>query len=64
MMENFIENVLSKLRSELLVKVGINEGDSSTLEKEELLSLIALFSEAAKELKSALIEEPAIRFWL
>ena len=56
-MENLTEGVLAKLRSELLAKVGIGEGTSSSLGKEELLTLIALFSEGAKELKSALIEE-------
>jgi DNA polymerase-3 subunit gamma/tau len=56
-MENLAESVLAKLRNELLVKVGIGEGTPSLLEKEEILSLIALFSEGARELKSALIEE-------
>lgn len=57
LMEDLVENILTKLRIILLGKVGIGEDLEKEIEKEDLINLISLFSESARELKSALIEE-------
>ncbi|MBI4153674.1 DNA polymerase III subunit gamma/tau [Candidatus Woesebacteria bacterium] len=56
-MENFIENLLTRLRSALLAKVGIGSEDLPQISKDDLVVLINLFSKAAGELKSATIEQ-------
>lgn len=56
-MDNFIENLLTRLRSALLAKVGIGKEDLPQISKEDLIVLINLFSKAAAETKSATIEQ-------
>jgi DNA polymerase-3 subunit gamma/tau len=56
-MENFVENLLSRLRLALLAKVGIGSEDLPQIKKEDLIVLINLFSKAGGELKSAIIEQ-------
>ncbi|MBI2066048.1 DNA polymerase III subunit gamma/tau [Candidatus Woesebacteria bacterium] len=56
-MENFVENLLARLRLALLTKVGIGSEDLPQIKKEDLIVLINLFSKAGGELKSAIIEQ-------
>jgi len=56
-MENFVANLLTRLRLALLAKVGIGSEDLSQIKKEDLIVLINLFSKAGGELKSAIIEQ-------
>lgn len=53
----FLKNLISKLRSGLLAKVGIGDGDIKELEKDDLVSLIELLSEASRSVADSLIEE-------
>ncbi len=56
-MEVFLTDVLEELRIQLLAKVGIGEVTDSLFEKEELIHLVSLFSQAARELRGALLEQ-------
>jgi len=56
-MENFVANLLARLRLALLAKVGIGSEDLPQIKKEDLIVLINLFSKAGGELKSAIIEQ-------
>ena len=56
-MENFVANLLTRLRLALLAKVGIGSEDLPQIKKEDLIVLINLFSKAGGELKSAIIEQ-------
>lgn len=53
----FLEDVMNYLRKGLLEKVGIGETKIESLDKNDLLSLIDLFTEAEELLKTSLIEQ-------
>jgi len=56
-METFLEEILEVLRAELLAKVGVGESGESAFSKEELIQLVTLFSQAARELSGSLLEQ-------
>lgn len=56
-MEVFLTEILEELRVELLAKIGIGENSDSLFEKDELILLVSLFSQAARELRGALLEQ-------
>ena len=56
-MDNFVANLLTRLRLALLAKVGIGSEDLKEIKKEDLIVLINLFSKAGGELKTAIIEQ-------
>lgn len=56
-MEDFVEEILRRLRLGLLAKVGIGDEDLPGLEKEDLIYLIELFTKAAGEIKLSPIEQ-------
>ena len=56
-LSEFLENTLELLRKGLLEKVGIGEVKLDFLDKKELLILFDLFSDAAENMKSSLIEQ-------
>ncbi|MCJ7805682.1 DNA polymerase III subunit gamma/tau [Patescibacteria group bacterium] len=55
--ETFLEQILEVLRAELLAKVGVGESGESAFSKEELIALVTLFSQAARELSGSLLEQ-------
>lgn len=55
--DTFIESLLKKLQTSLLAKVGVGTDEISKLDKDSLVNLIELFSEASKEISSSPIEE-------
>jgi len=55
--ETFIAALLSKLRLMLLAKVGVGTGENSDLDKNDLIKLIELVSEASNGIGESLIEE-------
>lgn len=56
-MNNLTESLLISFRESLLGKMGIGEDSLKQLEKEEVLTLIKLFSRAATETKNAVLEQ-------
>ncbi|MEJ2348047.1 MAG: DNA polymerase III subunit gamma/tau [Patescibacteria group bacterium] len=56
-LEAYTLSVLSRLRSALLAKMGLEGENFPELKKEEIVSLLKLFSWAAGELKGAVIEQ-------
>lgn len=56
-METFLEDVLVSLRQELLAKLGVGVGEGTLFKKEELIELVTLFSQAARELSGSLLEQ-------
>ncbi len=56
-MRTFLEVVLSRLRTALLAKVGVGGEDLDEFSKQDLILLIKLFSEASREVPTALIEQ-------
>jgi DNA polymerase-3 subunit gamma/tau len=55
--DTFIESLLKKLQTSLLAKVGVGTDELTKLDKEDLITLIELFSEASKEISTSPIEE-------
>jgi DNA polymerase-3 subunit gamma/tau len=55
--DTFIESLLRKLQTSLLAKVGVGTDELTKLDKEGLVTLIELFSEASKEISTSPIEE-------
>lgn len=56
-METYITAILGRLRDGLLEKVGLEGEELAEFTKDELVTLIKLFSQAASELKGAVIEQ-------
>ena len=56
-MEDLIEELLLKFRAALLAKMGVGEENISEIDKDQVVSLISLFSKAATELRGTLIEQ-------
>ena len=55
--DNFIESLLKKLQTSLLAKVGVGTDEITKLDKESLIGLIELFSDASREISESPIEE-------
>lgn len=55
--EVILKNLISRIRSGLLAKVGVGGVDILNLEKDELVYLIEILSEASRDLGESLIEE-------
>lgn len=56
-LEGYTLSILSRLREALLVKIGLEGEGFNELKKEEIVSLLKLFSRAAEERKGAVIEQ-------
>ncbi len=56
-LEGYTLSILSRLREALLVKVGLEGESFNEFAKEEIISLLKLFSRAAEERKGAVIEQ-------
>lgn len=56
-LETYTASILDSLRGALLSKVGLDGEDLENFSKKELIILIKLFSQAASEMKGAVIEQ-------
>lgn len=56
-MQRFLESVVSRLRSALLAKVGVEGDDLEVFSKDELVLLIKLMSKAVEQLPNAVLEQ-------
>jgi len=55
--KRFIENLIARLQSALLFKVGVGGSDLSFLEKGEIIKLIKIFSKASGEIPGSVLEQ-------
>ena len=56
-MMNLLGQMIASFRESLLAKVGIGKDNLEKLNRDELLTLISLFSKGADEIRNAIIEE-------
>jgi DNA polymerase-3 subunit gamma/tau len=55
--DTFLESLLKKLQTSLLAKVGVGTDEIDNLDKESLINLIELFTEASADISASPIEE-------